>query len=166
MAIGDRPVALVLSKQATPVLTGTGPGARDGVARGGYVLVEPPADPRAIIIATGSEVALAVAAHEILAARDVPVRVVSLPSWALFADQDRAYRDRVLPPAITARVAVEQASALGWERFTGDHGTIIGMTSFGASGPGDDVRSHFGFTPVAIAEAVLHTIEHRRSSAQ
>jgi transketolase len=169
MGIGHRPVALVLSKQATPVLPGTNPAALDGVARGGYVLIEPPMQPRAVIIATGSEVALAVAAQEILAAQDVAVRVVSMPSWALFADQDQAYRDAVLPPVITARVAVEQASPLGWERFAGDHGTIIGMTSFGASGPGDDVRAHFGFTPAAIAEAVLQTIEqtieHGRSQA-
>jgi transketolase len=93
-------------------------------------------------------------------------RVVSMPSWALFAEQDQAYRYAVLPPALTARVAVEQAAPLGWERHAGDHGTIIGMTSFGASGPGDDVRSHFGFTSTAIADAVRYTIEHARSEAQ
>jgi transketolase len=79
---------------------------------------------------------------------------VSLPSWALFGEQDRAYRDLVLPPAVTARVAVEQAAALGWERWTGDQGTIIGMHSFGVSGPGPDVRRHFGFTAEAVAGAV------------
>jgi transketolase len=100
----------------------------------------------------GSEVALAVQAYEDLSAEGAGVRVVSLPSWALFGEQDRAYRDLVLPPAVTARVAVEQPATLGWERWTGDQGTIIGMHSFGVSGPGPDVRRHFGFT--AEAEAV------------
>jgi len=166
MAISDRPVALVLSKQDMPVLQGTNPTALDGVTRGAYILTEPTEWPQAIIIATGSEVALAVAAHDILAAQGIPVRVVSMPSWALFAEQDRSYRDNVLPPALTARVAVEQAATLGWERHAGDHGTIIGMASFGASGPGGDVRSHFGFTPTAIAGAVRQTIERCRSEAQ
>lgn len=130
------------------------------------MLTDPPAPPRAVIIATGSEVALAVAAHQILAAQGIPARVVSMPSWALFAGQDQAYRDAVLPPGLTARVTVEQAAALGWERYAGDRGTIIGMTSFGASGPGDDVRSHFGFTPAAVAAAVRQTIERVRSPAQ
>jgi transketolase len=165
MAIGDRPVALVLSKQATPVLHGTNPAALDGVARGAYVLIDPPGQPLAVIIATGSEVALAVAAQRILAAQDIPVRVVSMPSWALFAGQDQAYRDAVLPPALTARITVEQAATFGWERYAGDHGTIVGMTSFGASGPGDDVRSHFGFTPEAIAQAARQTIERIRSQS-
>ena len=82
------------------------------------------------------------------------MRVVSLPSWALFEEQDQAYRDLVLPPDIAARVAVEQASALGWERWVGTQGTIIAMRSFGASGPGRDVRQHFGFTAAAVAAAV------------
>ncbi len=105
-------------------------------------------------MASGSEVALAVAAYEDLSAAGCRVRVVSLPSWALFGEQDQAYRDLVLPPDVTARVAVEQASALGWERWVGARGTIIAMRSFGASGPGRDVRAHFGFTAAAVADAV------------
>ena len=166
MGIGDRAVALVLSKQDMPVLEGTNPAALDGVGRGAYRLVEPEVGPpQAVIIATGSEVALAVAAHDLLAVEGIPVRVVSMPSWALFAEQSRDYRFRLLPPTLTARVAVEQAATFGWERYTGDQGTIIGMTTFGASGPGSDVRAHFGFTPAAIASAVRQTIERSRNDA-
>jgi len=152
----DRPVALVLGKQEAPVIDRARYAPASGLARGGYVLADPPGGrhPDAIIIASGSEVALAVEAYEDLSAGGVDVRVVSLPSWALFEEQDRAYRDLVLPPEVTARVAVEQAAALGWERWTGTQGTIIGMRSFGVSGPGRDVRRHFGFTAGAIAEAV------------
>ena len=82
------------------------------------------------------------------------MRVVSRPSWALFGEQDQVYRDMVLPPAVTARVAVEQAATLGWERWVGDRGTVIGMQSFGASGPGRELRRHFGFTAEAVAAAV------------
>ena len=139
-----------------PVIDRTRYASASGLARGGYILADPPGGqhPEAIIIASGSEVALAVQAYEDLSAEGVGVRVVSLPSWALFGEQDRAYRDLVLPPAVAARVAVEQAAALGWERWTGDRGTIIGMHSFGASGPGPDVRRHFGFTAEAVAAAV------------
>ena len=151
-----RPVALVLGKQETPVIDRVRYAPASGLARGGYILADPPGGqhPDAIIIASGSEVALAIEAYEDLSAEGVGVRVVSLPSWALFGEQDRAYRDLVLPPAVTARVAVEQASPLGWERWTGAQGTIIGMHSFGASGPGADVRRHFGFTAEAVAAAV------------
>ena len=171
MAIDDRPVALVLSKQNVPVLEATAATALDGVGRGAYVLLEPadPAQrPEAVIIATGSEVSLAVEAHALLAEQGLAVRVVSMPSWTLFDEQDRGYRDSVLPPAITARVAVEQATTLGWERYTGDDGTIIGMSDFGASGPGDAVRAHFGFTAAAVADAVRDTLDRiaaRRSEA-
>jgi transketolase len=151
-----RPVALVLGKQEMPVIDRVRYAPASGLARGGYILADPPGGqhPDAIIIASGSEVALAVEAYEDLSAEGVAVRVVSLPSWALFGEQDRAYRDLVLPPAVTARVAVEQAAPLGWERWTGAQGTIIGMHSFGASGPGADVRRHFGFTAEAVAGAV------------
>jgi transketolase len=156
LPITDRPVALVLAKQEVPVIDRARYAPASGLARGGYILADPPGGqhPEAIIIASGSEVALALQAYEDLSAEGVGVRVVSLPSWALFGEQDRAYRDLVLPPAVTARVAVEQAAALGWERWTGDRGTIIGMHSFGVSGPGPEVRRHFGFTAEAVAEAV------------
>ena len=150
------PAALVLSKQDAPVLDRARYAPASGLARGGYVLADPPGGqrPGAIILASGSEVALAVAAYQELSAAGGLVRVVSLPSWALFEEQDQAYRDLVLPPDIAARVAVEQASALGWERWVGTQGTIIAMRSFGASGPGRDVRQRFGFTAAAVAAAV------------
>jgi transketolase len=151
-----RPAALVLSKQDVPVLDRTRHAAASGLARGGYILADPPGGqrPRAIILASGSEVAVAVEAYESLLAEGLNVRVVSLPSWALFGEQDEAYRDLVLPPDIRPRVAVEQASALGWERWVGAEGTILALRTFGASGPGRDVRRHFGFTAEAVAEAV------------
>ena len=156
LPLTGRPAALVLSKQDAPVLDRTRYAPASGLARGGYVLADPPGGsaPEAIIVASGTEVALAVAAYEDLSAAGCRVRVVSLPSWALFGEQDQAYRDLVLPPGVTARVAVEQASALGWERWVGARGTIIAMRSFGASGPGRDVRAHFGFTAAAVAGAV------------
>jgi len=163
-----RPVALVLSKQDAPVLDRARYAPASGLARGGYILADPPAGrrPDAIILASGSEVPLAVAAYEDLTACGYSVRVVSLPSWALFGEQDQAYRDLVLPPDIRARVAVEQASALGWERWTGTQGTIIAMRSFGASGPGGDVRQHFGFSAAAVAEAVRAALAVARPGVQ
>jgi transketolase len=156
LPLTGRPAALVLSKQDAPVLDRTRYAPASGLARGGYVLADPPGGqrPDAIILASGSEVALAVVAYEELTGAGCRVRVVSLPSWALFGEQDQGYRDLVLPPDITARVAVEQAASLGWERWVGTHGTIIAMRTFGASGPGRDVRPHFGFTAAAIADAV------------
>jgi transketolase len=156
LPLAGRPAALVLSKQDAPVLDRTRYAPASGLARGGYVLADPPGGerPHAIILASGSEVALAVVAYEELCAAGCRVRVVSLPSWALFGEQDQAYRDLVLPPDIAARVAVEQAASLGWERWVGTQGTIIAMRSFGASGPGRDVRQHFGFTAAAVAAAV------------
>jgi transketolase len=156
LALTGRPAALVLSKQDMPVLDRARYAPASGLARGGYVLADPPGGerPDAIILASGSEVALAVDAYQELSAAGCRVRVVSLPSWALFGEQDQAYRDMVLPPDIPARVAVEQAAALGWERWAGPQGTIIAMRSFGASGPGREVREHFGFTAAAVAGAV------------
>lgn len=162
MTITDRPVALMLSKQALPVLEQTRNTAADGVRRGAYVLIDPPEPAQAVIIATGSEVALAVAAYPLLAHQNCPTRVVSMPSWALFEEQDRDYRDSVLPPELTARVAVEQASPLGWERYTGTHGKIIGMSTFGRSGPGPEVQAHFGFTASAVADAVQEVLREIR----
>jgi transketolase len=144
----------MLSKQEVENIDRALYASANGLARGGYVLAEPPGPVDAIIIASGSEVALAVHAHEELLAGGIAARVVSLPSWALFAEQEQAYRDLVLPPEVTARVAVEQASTLGWERWVGDQGTIIGLRSFGASGPGAAVREHFGFTVAAVTAAV------------
>ena len=166
MAVDDKPVALVLSKQDGPVFDRTTLGSAAGVARGAYVLADPAdgAQPVALIIATGSEVALAMQARELLAASGVAARVVSMPSWALFDAQDRDYRDSVLPPSLTARVSVEAASGFGWERHVGPLGRIIAVTGFGASGPAADLHRHFGFTPDDVAGAVRevlarHTLE-------
>ena len=164
----DRPVALVLGKQEAPVLDRARYASASGLARGGYILADPPGGqrPDAIILSSGSEVAVAVEAYEDLSAEGISVRVVSLPSWALFGEQDQSYRDLVLPPDILPRVAVEQASALGWERWTGAQGAVIAMRSFGASGSGRDVRRHFGFTAAAVADAVRGALTATRPSAQ
>jgi transketolase len=115
-------------------------------------------DPDVILIATGSEVALALAAHEELSADGIASRVVSLPCWELFERQDESYRDQVLPPAVTARVSVEEASTLGWDRFTGSRGRKIGMHTFGSSAPLKDVQDKFGFTPDKVAEAAREVL--------
>ena len=109
--------------------------------------------PQVILIATGSEVSLCVEAYEKLKAEGVRARVVSLPSWDLFDRQDQSYRDQVLPPEISARISVEQAATLGWERYVGLKGRMIGMHSFGASAPAKDLQKHFGFTPETIIKA-------------
>ncbi|HEX7825869.1 MAG TPA: transketolase, partial [Mycobacterium sp.] len=155
MSITDRPVALVLSKQDLPVFDRRDTAAASGLARGAYVLADPPGGerPDVLIIASGSEVTLAMQARELLAENGIGARVVSMPSWALFEDQDQAYRDTVLPPDVTARVTVAAAPGSGWERHVGPGGRIIAMTSFGASGPAADLQSHFGFTAENVADA-------------
>jgi transketolase len=151
----DGPVALVLTRQAIPVLDRTRVAPAAGVAQGAYVLRDPPGGPpQALLLATGSEVALALAAQDRLLAGGIRVRVVSMPSWELFARQPRGYQDTVLPPEIRARVAVEEASPFGWDRWVGAGGTVVAMRGFGASAPRADVERHFGFTPEAVADAV------------
>jgi transketolase len=154
MSVTDRPVALVLSKQDLPVLDRSHMASASGLARGAYILVDPAdgAWPQVLIIATGSEVALAMQARNLLADSNIAVRVVSMPSWALFDEQDQDYRDTVLPPDLTARVAVEAASGFGWERHVGPQGRIIAMNGFGASAPAADLHRHFGFTADNIAD--------------
>jgi transketolase len=148
-----QPVALVLTRQNVPILDRSKYASAEGVRRGGYVLADADgAEPQVILLATGSEVALALAAYEELQAEGVRARVVSLPCWELFERQDRAYRDEVLPPAVTARVSVEEASTLGWDRFVGPEGRKIGMHTFGSSAPLKDVQNKFGFTPDRVAE--------------
>jgi transketolase len=145
------PVALVLTRQNVPVLDRTKYAPASGVQKGGYVLADCEGDPELILIATGSEVSLAVFAHEQLRAEGVGSRVVSLPCWEIFDRQDQGYRDSVLPPAVRKRVAIEEAATLGWERYVGDEGTILGMHTFGQSAPFKDVEAEFGFTPDQIA---------------
>ena len=146
-----QPVALILTRQNVPVFDRSVYAPADGLRRGGYVLAGDD-DPELILIATGSEVALAVAAHEALAADGVRSRVVSLPSFELFAQQDQAYRDEVLPPSVKARISIEEASTFGWERYVGLEGEAIGMHTFGSSAPLKDVLTKFGFTPDAVVE--------------
>ncbi len=149
-----QPVALVLTRQDVPVLDRSTYAPAEGARRGGYVLADAGGgDPEVILIATGSEVALAVEAHERLAADGVRSRVVSLPCWELFERQEEAYRHEVLPPAIQARVSIEEASTMGWDRWVGENGRRIGMHTFGSSAPLKDVQTEFGFTPDKVVEA-------------
>ena len=151
----DGPVALALTRQKLPVLAGTAELAREGVAHGGYVLREAAGGATAtelILIGTGSELQLAFAAAETLEADGIPTRVVSLPCWERFDDQDQAYRDTVLPPSVRKRVSVEVGVSLGWERWVGDEGAIIGLDHFGASAPAGTIFEHFGFTADRVAD--------------
>ncbi len=151
VARSDGPTALVLTRQGVPTLEAAAP----PVERGAYVVA--PGDD-CILIATGSEVSLALLARELLSAQGVAARVVSMPSWELFGAQDAAYRDEVLPPAITARVGVEAASPFGWERWTGTRGRIIGIDRFGESAPGPEVMARLGITPEAVARAAMDSL--------
>ena len=152
-ALRHEPAALILSRQALPTLDRSTFAPATGVARGAYVLAEADTGtPDVILMATGSEVHLALAAREELQAGGVGARVVSMPCWELFDRQPRQYRDEVLPPSVRARVAVEQASTLGWDRYVGDGGAVIGMHTFGASAPLKQLVSKFGFTPERVAE--------------
>jgi transketolase len=154
------PIGLVLTRQKLPVLDRTQLAPASETARGAYLLIDavPGTTPEVILIATGSEVALALAAHKQLGGEGVRSRVVSMPSWELFEAQPDAYRESVLPADVGARVSVEAASPFGWERYVGPEGAIIGVNHFGASAPGPEVMKHFGFTVehvVATAHSVL-----------
>jgi transketolase len=156
------PVAMVLTRQTVPIIDRSKYASAAGARKGGYVLGGSD-DPELILIGTGSEVQLAIAAHETLSAEGVRSRVVSLPCWELFERQDQAYRDEVLPPAVTARVAVEEASTLGWERYVGTAGTIVGMHTFGQSAPFKDVEAEFGFSPEKVVEAARETLARAKT---
>jgi len=148
------PVALILSRQNLPTLDRSKYGSAEGVAKGAYVLADAPSgEPEVILIATGSELGLAVEAYEQLTTEGIAARVVSMPSWELFERQSKAYRDSVLPPGVSARVAIEQASTFGWERYVGNTGAIVAMSTFGASAPLKELQSKFGFTPEKVVEA-------------
>ena len=148
------PVCLALTRQALPTFDRTKYAPAAGVAKGGYILADAVGGkPEVILIGTGSEVPLCVEAYEKLMAEGVKARVVSLPSWDLFEKQAKEYRDSVLPPEINNRVTVEMGTTLGWERYAGASGTMIGMTGFGASAPLKDLLIHFGFTAEAVYEA-------------
>ncbi len=155
MQLRHEPAALALSRQPLPTLDRNKYAPASGAARGAYVLADAPdGKPEVILIASGSELSLAVEAHEQLRAQGIRSRVVSMPSWDLFERQTQHYRDSVLPPAVTARVAIEQASTLGWERYVGWAGRIVGMHTFGASAPLKALQKKFGFEPGRIVDVV------------
>ena len=159
LQLRHQPAVLVLSRQPLPTLDRTKYAAASGVARGAYVLADAGgADPEVILIASGSEVSVAVDAHEKLAGEGIRSRVVSMPSWDIFEHQSQEYRDSVLPPKVAVRVAIEQASTFGWERYIGLRGRAIGMTTFGASAPLKELQRKFGFEPArvtAVAKELL-----------
>jgi transketolase len=150
---GAGPVGLSLTRQKLPILAGTAEKARDGVRRGGYVLREARGGkPQVILIGTGSELQLCVGAADRLEADGIPTRVVSLPCWELFEAQDRGYREDVLPPDVGHRVSVEAGVSLGWERWVGGNGAIIGLDHYGASAPAAKIFEHFGFSAERVAD--------------
>jgi transketolase len=159
LQLRHEPAVLALSRQPLPTFDRSKYGPASGVARGAYVLADAPGgNPEVILIASGSEVSLAVDAHEQLVAEGVRSRVVSMPSWDIFEHQTQEYRESVIPPAVKARLAVEQASTFGWERYVGDSGRVIGMKTFGASAPLKELQRKFGFEPdrvVAVAKGLL-----------
>jgi transketolase len=162
-ALRREPAALVLSRQTLPTLDRSGLAPAAGVAQGGYILAEASTgQPDAILIATGSEVHLALEARDELEADGIRTRVVSLPCWELFDRQPQDYRDRVLPRAVKPRIAIEQASTLGWDRYVGDGGAVVGMHTFGASAPLKQLLTKFGFTPEQVAQTARERVAAAR----
>ncbi|MDQ2924710.1 MAG: transketolase [Acidobacteriota bacterium] len=156
LEVGDRPVALVLTRQNVPTLDRTEFAAAAGLRRGAYVLADAPdGKPDVILMASGSEVGLIVAARQALQGQKVSARLVSMPSWELFDAQPRSYRDQVLAPSIRARLAVEAGVSQGWHRYVGDHGDILSVERFGASAPGDVVMREYGFTVENVCKKTL-----------
>ena len=166
MQLRDSSASLVLSRQALPTLDRNRYASAAGVARGAYVLADAvDGRPDVMLLASGSEVALCIAAYEQLKVEGIRARVVSMPSWDLFERQDEAYRESVLPEVVGARVSVEAAAALGWNRYVGRHGEIIAMRSFGQSAPGKAVEAHFGFDIAHVLAAARRQVNrHRRGS--
>jgi transketolase len=159
------PAALILSRQPLPTLDRTQLGAASGVARGAYVLADPPSgEPDLILLATGSEVSLALEACRELDGEGIAARVVSMPCWELFDRQPDEYRHQVLPPRVRARVAIEQASTLGWERYVGDGGAVVGMHTFGASAPLKQLLTKFGFTPERVVQVARERVAASREA--
>ncbi len=155
------PTALALTRQGLPTLPSSAQRAPEGVRRGAYVLSDPdPGEPQAILIATGSEVSLAVEAQEALAAEGIGVRVVSMPSWELFEEQSAEYRESVLPPNLTQRLAIEAGSPLGWHRYVGVEGDVLAIQGFGESAPAKDLAQHFGFTVENVVRRVKKLVSN------
>ena len=165
MQLRHEPVALVLSRQALPTIDRTKYASASGVAKGAYILADAKdGKPDVILMATGSEVDLCVKAYEKLIADGVKARLVSMPSWEIFEHQSKEYRESVLPPSITARVSVEQASTLGWDKYVGPGGRIIGMHTFGASAPLKELQKKFGFEPDAVVASAKEVISGAAAS--
>src|ERR687891_2249372 len=159
LQLRHQPAVIALSRQPLPTLDRTKYASAAGVARGAYVMADTPGGPpRVILIASGSEVSLIVGAHEELASQGIRSRLVSIPSWDIFEHQPQSYREEVLLPGLKARIAVEQASALGWERYVGDQGRVIGMKAFGASAPLKELQRKFGFEPDKVVAAALEML--------
>jgi transketolase len=162
MQLRHQPVVLALSRQAFPTLDREKYASASGLAKGAYVLADAPGgNPEVILIASGSEVSLAADAHEKLIAEGIRSRVVSMPSWEIFEHQPKEYRESVLPPKVTARVSVEQASTFGWERYVGNSGRMIGMHTFGASAPLKELQRRFGFEPGRIVETAKDLLNRK-----
>ncbi len=150
---------LVLSRQALPTLDRTKYASAQGVEKGAYILADAKnGDPELLLLATGSEVSLCVDAYEKLTQQGIRVRVVSMPCWEIFDKQSPEYQEQVLPNKVRARVAVEQASTVGWHRYVGRHGTVLGMKTFGSSAPLKDLLKKFGFTPDSVVSAALKQV--------
>jgi transketolase len=163
----DGPVGLVLTRQKLPVLDRSKLASATGLAQGAYILTAADAvPPEVILIATGSEVSLALDAHRRLAGDGIRSRVVSMPSWELFDAQPHSYKDTVLPPTVRARVSIEAASPFGWERYVGPDGVIIGVNSFGASAPGQVVMHEFGFTVEHVVETAKAVLKSSKGDAR
>ena len=163
LEITHGPVLLVLSRQSVPTLDRTKYAPAAGVAQGAYVLADAAGGkPDVILMGSGSEISLCVDAYEKLKMEGIQARVVSMPSWEIFEKQDQAYKDRVLPPSVTARVSVEMGATLGWERYTGPKGQSVGMHTFGASAPWKDLQKHFGFTTETVLAAARKALAGSR----
>jgi len=160
MQLRHEPAMLALSRQTLPTLDRSKYAPASGVARGAYVLADPPdGKPDVILIGSGSELSLCLKAYEELLAKGIRARVVSMPSWDIFEHQTQAYQDSVLPPDVTARVAVEQASTFGWERYVGRRsGRVIGMKTFGASAPLKELQRKFGFEPERVVTDAMELL--------
>ena len=160
MQLRHQPAVLALSRQPLPTLDRNKYAPASGIAHGAYVLADAPdRDPEVILIASGSEVILAVEAHEKLLTEGIRSRVVSMPSWEIFEQQPQAYRDSVLPPSVKARVAIEQGSTLGWDRYVGNSGRVIGMNTFGSSAPLKELQKKFGFEPDQVVIAAKEQLK-------
>jgi transketolase len=155
----EGPTAIILTRQKLPIIDQGRFASPEGVLRGGYILAETPeGSPEAIIVATGSEVHLALAAYDKLTQEGIAVRVVSMPSWEIFGNQEALYQEQVLPDSVKARVGIEAGVPMGWERYVGNKGRVIGIQRFGASAPGAVVLEKLGFTPEAVVDAVKETL--------